>query len=51
MEPKCFEEGYCYIGKDEKWHIKADAPDWAKKEFKEFMHSDEPKNDIITQYE
>ena len=37
MPPQRFiEEGYEYLGEDGQWHIKDDAPDWAKKEFKEF---------------
>ena len=44
---------YHYIGEDEQWHIKDDAPEWAKKEFEEFqkMLSEEPdENGIVTQY-
>lgn len=37
MPPQRFiQEGYEYLGEDGKWHIKDDAPDWAKKEFDEF---------------
>ena len=35
--PKFMEEGYDYIGEDEQWHIRDDAPDWAKREFEEFF--------------
>ena len=53
-EPKCIQEGYAYIDdKTEKWCIKEDAPDWAKKEFAEFQKMANPEpddNDIITMY-
>lgn len=35
--PRFMGEGYAYIGEDEQWHIRDDAPDWAKKEFEEFF--------------
>lgn len=41
--PKCLD--YTYIGKDEQWLIKDDAPDWAKQEFKDFMKSVNPVPD------
>lgn len=34
--PRFIQEGYEYLGEDEQWHIRDDAPDWAKKEFEEF---------------
>lgn len=37
IEPRFIKEGYNYIGEDEQWHIKDDAPDLAKKEFEEYM--------------
>lgn len=46
-------EGYAYIGEDEKWHIKEDAPEWAKKEFIEFFKMVNPSPDedgVITRY-
>lgn len=49
--PKCFD--YVYIGEDEQRHIKEDAPEWAKKEFEEFMKKVNPEPDedgIITHY-
>lgn len=48
--PKCLD--YIYIGEDEQWHIKDDAPDWAKQEFKDFMKFVNPtpdENGVITQ--
>lgn len=53
IEPKFMIDGYDYIGTDEKWHIKLDAPDWAKQEFKQFFIkiSGEPdENSMVTQY-
>ena len=35
-KPRFIQEGYEYIGEDEQWHIRDDAPDWAKKELEEF---------------
>lgn len=52
-EPKFMKEGYAYIGEDEQWHIKDDAPKWAKEEFKEFFNMVDPEPDedgIITKY-
>ena len=37
--PKFLDYEYTYIGDDEKWYIKDDAPQWAKDEFKKFMES------------
>ncbi|MCI9141601.1 MAG: hypothetical protein HFH87_03130 [Lachnospiraceae bacterium] len=34
--PRFIQEGYEYLGEDEQWHIRDDAPYWAKKEFEEF---------------
>ena len=37
----------------EKWCIKEDAPDWAKKEFDEFfglVKSEPDDNDVVTKY-
>lgn len=48
MPPQRFmEEGYAYIGEDEQWHIRDDAPSWAKKEFEEFfaMVNPDPNED------
>lgn len=53
QEPKFIKEGYSYIGDDGKWHIKDDAPDWAKEEFKEFAFMVDPEpneNGIVTNY-
>ncbi|NBI73263.1 hypothetical protein D3Z50_19895 [Clostridiaceae bacterium] len=37
MPPQTFmQDGYEYLGEDGQWHIKDDAPEWAKKEFDEF---------------
>jgi hypothetical protein len=52
-EPRFMKEGYAFIGEDEKWHIKDDAPDWAKEEFKEFFQMVDPEPDedgVITNY-
>ncbi|MFD3449026.1 hypothetical protein ACFDTO_31135 [Microbacteriaceae bacterium 4G12] len=46
-------EGYAYIGKDEKWHIKEDAPEWTKQEFIEFfkkLNGEQNEEGIITNY-
>lgn len=51
-EPKFMSEGYAYLD-GEKWCIKEDAPDWAKKEFEEFfglLEKQEDDNGIITNY-
>lgn len=50
--PRFIQEGYEYLGEDEQWHIRDDAPDWAKKEFKEFyarLHPESDENMIICQ--
>lgn len=53
-EPKCIREGYAYINrKTEEWCIKDDAPDWARKEFEEFLQAATPgadDNGIVTAY-
>lgn len=52
-EPRFMREGYEYLGEDGEWHIKEDAPEWAKKEFEEFyakLDSSQDENGIITQY-
>lgn len=52
-EPRFMKEGYAFIGEDEQWHIKDDAPDWVKEEFAEFMKMVNPSpddNGIVTQY-
>lgn len=37
-EPKCIAEGYAYIDDEtEEWCIKEDAPNWAKKNLKNFL--------------
>lgn len=51
--PKFIQEGYEYLGEDGQWHIKDDAPEWAKKEFKEYYAKLNPEPDedgIITRY-
>ena len=50
--PRFVKEGYEYLGEDEQWHIKDDAPEWAKKEFKEFyakLCSEQNEDGIIVQ--
>ena len=52
MEPDFMKNGYAYIGEDEQWHIKPDAPEAAKEEFKKFMAAVNPtpdENGIVTQ--
>lgn len=53
-EPKFMSEGYAYIDdKTEKWCLKENAPEWAKREFEEFfglVKSEPDDNDIVTQY-
>lgn len=53
-EPRCITEGYAYIDDDtEKWCIKKDAPEWAKKEFNDFfalLGNESDDNDIVTKY-
>lgn len=53
-EPKFMLEGYAYIDDEtEKWCIKEDAPEWAKKEFEEYfgMLKKEPDdNGEITEF-
>lgn len=52
MEPEFMKQGYHYY--DESGvKIKPDAPEWAKKEYKEFMKLINPipdENGLITQY-
>ena len=49
-EPRFSKEGYDYIGEDEQWHIRDDAPEWAKKEFEEFFAMIESKEkELIVQ--
>lgn len=36
-KPRFMKEGNAFIGEDEKWHIKDNAPDWAKNEFYKFF--------------
>lgn len=53
-EPRFMKEGYAFIGEDEQWHIKDDAPDWVKEEFAEFMKMVNPSPDEdgkITRYQ
>ena len=38
---------YCYIGDDEKYHLKDNAPNWAKKEFEDFYNA--RKGNIISE--
>ena len=48
FKPKGMDK-YWYIDeKDERWKIKDDAPEWAKKEFKEFYNREADENGIIT---
>lgn len=51
-EPVFMREGYFFIGEDEKWHIKDDAPGWAKREFEDFfavVNSVLGKNEAVVQ--
>lgn len=54
-EPKCIAEGYAYIDDEtEKWCVKENAPDWAKKEFEEFfglVKSEPDDNNVVTKYQ
>lgn len=43
-EPKGID--YWYIGENEKWCIKDDAPEWAKKEFEEYFDDTPDENGI-----
>ena len=36
--PEILDNEFVYIGKDEKWHIKDDAPEELKRQFKEFFN-------------
>lgn len=50
--PECVRQGYVVVETDN-WHIKPDAPQWAKDEFIEVMEllKNEPdENDIVTLY-
>lgn len=50
-QPKGIE--YHYIGEDEKWHIREDAPDWAVKEFNKFfglLASQPDDNGMVAKY-
>lgn len=51
--PRFLEEGYMYFDeKNEKYGIKEEAPEWAKKEFEEYMKLTHPvpdENGIIAQ--
>lgn len=52
-EPDFMKNGYAYIGEDEQWHIRSDAPEAAKEEFKKFMALVNPvpdENGIVTRY-
>lgn len=53
-EPRIISEGYAYIDDEkEKWCLKEDAPDWARKEFEEFfgaIDAEPDDNDIVTKY-
>jgi hypothetical protein len=46
-----FESGYVYIGKDEHYHIKDDAPDELKKRFNDFFNDLETteENGLVSQ--
>lgn len=37
---------YWYIGDNEKWCIKEDAPEWAKEEFFEYFNDEPDENGI-----
>ena len=46
MPPQRFiKEGYEYLGKDGEWHVKDEAPEWAKEEFKKFHEMVNPVPD------
>lgn len=46
-EPEFIKQGYEYFDeKNEKWCIKDDAPEWAKKEFAEFYNDVSDENGI-----
>lgn len=38
---------YWYIGENEEWKIRDDAPEWAKDEFREFFNDEPDENGII----
>lgn len=44
-ETDLFESEYVYIGDDEKYHIKDDAPDELKRRFNDFFNSLQIKED------
>lgn len=44
-ETDLFESEYVYIGKDEKYHIKDEAPDELKQKFNDFFNSLETEED------
>lgn len=52
-EPEFMKKNYAYINKKEEWTIKDDAPEWAKKEFYNFMKLVNPESDedgIVTHF-
>lgn len=52
LEPKCVAEGYAYVDEDG-WHIKDDAPEEMKEDFKKFMKLIDNKpdeNGVVTVY-
>lgn len=54
MMPRFIKEGWEYFDdKEDKWKVKPDAPEWAKKEAEEFykkVNSEPDENGIIRQY-
>lgn len=51
--PRFIEENWDYIDENEKLCIKENAPDWAKKEYEEFMkkiNKVPDENGIVTEY-
>ncbi|MDF2544430.1 MAG: hypothetical protein K0S47_4148 [Herbinix sp.] len=52
IEPRFFAEGYAYISA-EQWHLKEDAPEWAKQEFEQYfkqINAEPDKHGIVTQF-
>lgn len=53
-EPRFIQEGYEYFDENTgKWCIKEDAPEWAKKEFREFydsINAEPDENGVVRNY-
>lgn len=53
-EPKFIQEGWqCFNDESERWEIKPNAPEWAKREAEEFykmLYAEPDENGIIIQY-